>query len=241
MRPMPAMPRLPALLLPAFLLTLPANAQEAGPNLSGAALAEPASPGPVRTLVLAWDLHAEGLRREDPMLVLTAIRLARTSSPRTATGWISEVASAEAAPSDAATVPGLPRDPASPEAATLAALMAEGNPDLADLTEEVLGSLSRGRPGEGRLPTVTGRIDPGGRDVYRIPFNGELPAEVALIGDGTGNLDLTVTDETGHRICAETGPSDRAYCGFVPLWNGWFDVTVTNPGTAPATYRLSTN
>lgn len=232
------MPRLTALLLPAFLLTLPADAQEAGPNLSGAAVIEPATPGPVRTQVLAWDLHAEGLRREDPMLVLTAIRLARTSSPRAATGWITDVVPADAA--DPAT-PGLPRDPASPEAATLAALMAEGNPDLADLAEEVLSSLSRGRPGESRLPTVTGRIDPGGRDVYRIPFNGDLPAEVALIGDGTGNLDLTVTDEAGHRICAETGPSDRAYCGFVPLWNGWFDVTVTNPGTAPATYRLSTN
>lgn len=234
------MPRLPALLLPAFLLTLPADAQEAGPNLSGAAVTEPTTPGPVRTLVLAWDLHAEGLRREDPMLVLTAIRLARTSSPRAATGWISEVAAIDPAAANPAT-PGLPRDPATPEAATLAALMAEGDPDLADLAEEVLGSLTRGRLGEGRLPTVTGRIDPGGRDVFRIPFNGELPAEVALIGDGSGNLDLTVTDEAGHRICAETGLSDRAYCGFVPLWNGWFDVTVINPGTAPATYRLSTN
>ncbi len=232
------MPRPIAALLTALCMALPAGAEDRGPNQSKAA---PATPGPVRTLVLAWDLYAEGLRREDPLLLLTAVRLARASDLRAATGWITEAAPAKAPPADGSPDAGLPRDPASPKALALAVIMAEGDPALADLAADAEADLARGRLGEGSLPTVTGTVAAGGTDSYRIVFNGELPAEVGLVGDGSGNLDLTVTDENGHLICQDSGPSDRAFCGFTPLWNGWFDVAVANRSATENTYRLSTN
>jgi hypothetical protein len=170
------------------------------------------------------------------MLLLTAARLARASPLRAATGWITEALPAEPLPPT-----GLPQDPATPEALALAVLMAEGDPDLADLAADAEADLSRGRLGEGSLPSVTGKVPAGAVDLYRIVFNGDLPAEIALIGDGSGNLDLAVTDETGHPVYRDAGPTDRAFCAFTPRWNGWFEVAVSNPTEAPNTYRLITN
>jgi hypothetical protein len=227
------MKRLIAALLTALCLSPPAGAEDTGPNLGASA---PGTPGPVRSLVLAWDLYAEGLRREDATLLLTATRLARATTPRAATGWVTEAVPAEPPPPT-----GLPQDPATPEALALAMLMAEGDPDLADLAADAEAELSRGRLGDGSLPTFTATVPAGGVDLYRIVFNGDLPAEIALIGDGSGNLELAVTDENGHPVCRDAGPTDRAFCAFTPRWNGWFEVAVSNPSDTANTYRLITN
>jgi hypothetical protein len=203
------------------------------------------APGPVRHLYLAQDLYTLGLAREDATLLLTAIRLARSTTLRPATGWTRD----GEAPSDPAPAPaptGLPQDPASSAALALALMMAEGNPALADLAADIEAELNRGTLGQGQISTATSRLGPGETDNWRMAFNGQLPAEIAMIGDGSSNLDMTVRDETGADeqgtvICREDGPKDRAFCGFVPLQNGFYIVTVTNRGTAPNLYRLLTN
>lgn len=237
-RPIPA-------LLACFCLALPVGAQEADPAAGANLSAQASAPqsGPVRGLILAWDLYGLGLRAEDPVPMLAAIRLARASTARAAAGWLTEAAEAAPAPDagpDAAPT-GLPRDPSSDEALALALIMAEGDPALADLAADVAADLSRPAAARHRLPSRMARIAPGMTDSYRIVFNGELPAEVGLIGDGSGNLDLTVADATGHRICADETPADRAHCSFTPARNDWFTVTVTNRADAANTYRLFTN
>lgn len=229
--------------LAALCLALPAWAEAPTANLSTGSTATP-DPGPVATLALAWDLYELGLAREDAVILLTAVRLARQTSLRPATGWKTEVAPADA--TAAAPPAGLPRDPASEAALELALIMAEGDPEQADLAADVAADLAadlvRGRPGEGQLPSVTARIAGSGTDVYQIAFNGELPAEVALIGDGSGDLDLMVSDETGHLVCQDTSPGDRAFCAFTPARNGWFTVSVTNRAESGSNlYRLMTN
>ena len=218
-----------------LLSALPAAAQ--GPNLAPAA--EAAAPGPVRQLALAQEIHDLGLGREDAVLLLAAVRLARGTELRPATGWTHEGAGTPAPAETAA--PGLPRDPASPEALTLALMMAEGSPALADVAADVAAALDRPAPGRGHV-SAAAMVLPGGKaDSWRIAFNGSLPAEIALTGDGSGNLDLTVTDEAGTEICREDGPRDRAFCAFTPARNGFFTVTVANRAGGGNRYRLVTN
>jgi hypothetical protein len=232
--------RRPALLLCFALTALPAQAQDS---------AQP--PGPVRQVYLAQDLYHFGLARSDATVLLTAIRLARSATLRPATGWTRDGA---ALPPDAvpdppppkdtvgvASLAGLPQDPASDAALALALMMAEGDPALADLAADIEAELHRGTLGQGQISSATSRLAPGASEDWRIAFNGSLPAEIAIIGDGSGNLDMTVTDEEGTVICREDGPRDRAFCGFVPLVNGFFVVTVTNRGAERNLYRMFSN
>lgn len=218
-----------------LLSALPAAAE--GPNLAPAAAV--AAPGPVRQLALAQELHDLGLAQEDAVLLLAAARLARGAELRPATGWAHEGAGTPAPKAPAA--PGLPRDPAAPEALALALMMAEGSPALADVAADAAAALERPVPGRGHV-SAAAMVLPGGKaDRWRIAFNGGLPAEIALAGDGSGNLDLTVTDETGAGVCREDSPRDRAFCAFTPARNGFFTVTVTNRAGEANRYRLVTN
>lgn len=231
---MPKMPRLSPLLL-CLAATLPApalRAEEAAPNFSVTAAAEP---GSLARLYLAWQVQDQALQREDPVLMLGAIRLARSVGLRAATGWTGPEAATD--PVD----PALPGDPAADGAMALALILAEGDPDVEDLAATVEAELRRPGHARGQVSALTAEIAAGASSSYRIVFFGELPAEVAMIGDGGGNIDLRVTDEAGHLACAEAGPADRAFCAFTPAWNGFFTVTISNPGAQPRRYRLMTN
>lgn len=226
--------------LAAFLITLalPALA-EGGPNIAPAPdQPAPDQPGAVRALSLARQLYALGLAREDPVILLTAIKLAHSADLRAATGW--QKSGDGTAPLDAAAPTGLPRDPASPAALALAMIMAEGDPALADLAADIEAGLARGPAALGHVSMAGSALPASATDSWRIPFFGQSRAELAVLGDGSGNLDLRVTDETGAVACLETGPEDQAYCAFTPAWNGYFTITVTNR-TAANTYALMTN
>ena len=227
-----------ALLALTLSLTSPALA-EGGPNLVPSS---PAPMGAVGATALAWQLYAMGLDREDPVILLTAIRLAHGSDLRPATGWTvtspDAVAQVPTAPS------GLPRDPASEPAMALALLMAEGDPDLADLAADIEADLARHKP-SARISTATSVLAGGSSESWRIPFNGLIPAELALIGESpakaAGSLGLRITDETGATVCLQDSPGNLAYCAFTPARNGFFTVTVRNNGDTAQTYNLLSN
>lgn len=110
---------------------------------------------------------------------------------------------------------------------------------MLDLIADAEAEASRGRIGgsisyESRLPT-------GMYDVWEIPYYGNSYAEIAVVGDGDANLDLTITDENGNVICYDVSPSDQVYCDWVPAWDGYFYVTVENKGGKRNTYYLLTN
>jgi hypothetical protein len=198
-----------------------------GPNL---APSDPAPPGVVRRALMAEALYALGVRQDDPLAVLTAVRLARGIALRAATGW--QPASDPAA-ADPATLAGAA---STARALALAVLMAEGVPGLEDIAADLQAGQGRDRP-HGRLNVRPGTLDGGQSDIWRIPFNGLLPAELGLTAEGAP-LILTVTDETGAQVCRAAAP---ALCAFTPAWNGWFTATLSNPGPDPARYRLMTN
>lgn len=213
---------------------------EDGPNLAAPIPAAPAAPGAVQITALAWQLFAVGLEREDPLMLLTAIALAHQSGMRAATGWT--LTSPETEVALPALPSGLPRDPASDAAMALAVLMAEGDPDLADLAADIEAGLTLRKPAS-RISMASAALAGGTEARWRIAFFGQSRAELALIADGQGTsgLGLQITDESGHRICLHARPDRVAYCAFTPARNGYFTVTVTNPGPTALTYRLLSN
>ena len=205
-----------------FLLApLPAAAQESQADTR-------ADTGAVAQALFAQDLLDLGLARKDPAAVLAAARLAAGISP-----------------TDTDRIPDPPGDavpPTRPDADFMfTAARALSQQD--DLLTDLVARTAAERPG---LPTrsvirSSRGIAGGAAQVYQLPFFADAMAEVGLLGDGTANLDLTVTTADGTPVCLDTAPGDRALCTFTPSENAGFQVTVTNRSDTAASYSLLTN
>lgn len=202
----------------------------AGLPLAAGAQSAPAvkGPGAVAQFVAAQDLFALGRTQKDPLATLAAARLAARIS----------ATDADRTPEPAAeTLP-----PGHPDAATMflaAKALAAEDETLTDL-------IARSEAESTRLPTrtlqrTTRAITAAGSQSYDLPFFAASLAEVGLLGDGTVNLDLSVTDTDGKPICLEQGPTDRAVCSFVLPENATVKVTITNRSDNAASYSLLTN
>lgn len=224
------MPRRLALSL-ALLLT-PAAAQEANLALSSAP-----QPGAASQLVLAQEVYREAGRTGDPVLLLTAIRLARGVTLRMAPAWERSTAGDADPPTDAlVTTPMTPWDPSA--LAVLQALVMD-DPDLQDLVYDLDAQLP---PGRQPVATVaTAGLSGGAEDAWRLPLSGSVPAEIAVIGDGGTRLSLTVTDEGGAVVCAVPATTSPGLCRFTPARNGFFAVRIRNTGADWSSYRLVGN
>ena len=188
------------------------------------------APGGVLRMVLARFLYTQGLVSKDTLSVLNAARLAAsvtlTDTPRTKTETDDEATA-------------LSPPPPQPDMFDAAANLATGDEALMDIVD-----ASRREAGFAPLTNVISTqstLQSNDQDAWPQPFFGTSLAEVAILGDSTGNLDLTVTDANGHLICRDVGPSDTSYCSFFPAQNGVFLITVQNTGAAANTYLLLTN
>jgi hypothetical protein len=205
-----------------FLLApLPAAAQEAQADRR-------ADTGAVAQALFAQDLLDLGLARKDPAAVLAAARLAAGISA-----------------TDTDRIPVPPGDavpPTHPDADFMfTAARALSQQD--DLLTDLVARTAAERPG---LPTrsvirSSRGIAGGAAQVYQLPFFADAMAEVGLLGDGKGNLDLSVTTADGTPVCLDSAPGDRALCTFTPSENAGFQITVTNRSETAASYSLLTN
>jgi hypothetical protein len=216
-------------------------------GLAGAALAQEAAlpnlavegagaPGGVAQVAMAHRLYEQGIDRRDAVDVMAAARLAR--EVRVSTLSVPKIT--EPVPG---VEPGEPR-PGAPGPVTvpgmLAAARALSGQDevLLTLLDRIEADVPDGRITATRAESV---LPSGQRDVWSLTFFGDALAEIAVIGDGDGPLDLTVTDETGTPVCVALGPGDIGYCDWVPARNGAFSVTVSNPSQAENSYHLLRN
>lgn len=210
------------------LMAGPAPAQD-GPNVEGTGTGQR---GGVAQILLAADLFALGLAQQDALTVLAAARLAGRVD-------VAEVAR------DRVTTGGEAAAPAAGGPATAAQMLAAAqalageDPLMLDLLAEVGAEVARDRVG-GAVRSLAA-LPPGATDAWTLPFYGQSLAEVAILGNGGGNLDLRVTDEGGQVLCQDLGPADRAYCDFVPARTGYFIITVDNRGPGHNAYHLLTN
>lgn len=204
------------------------------PNLSASPTG---GPGAASRLVLAQRAYLQAMTGGDTVLLLAAIRLARSVTPRAPTGW--ERTTSGEAPADQPQGRASAPDPGGQEAIAIAQGLAGEDPDLQDLVYELDAKLPHGR-----LETATvanAELGGGQTDSWRMPLFGEVPAEIGLIGDGDTSLGLRVTDEAGTVLCAASPGLDPALCRFTPARNGFFTVEVTNPGEVRNSYRVIGN
>lgn len=213
-------------------LAAPAVAQDkTGPN---AAETTEGERGGVARFNLAQDLYAMGVNTKDALLVVTAAKLASgvqmtdvDREKETEAGKGDDEADVADVPADAAAMLATARD------------LAGDDEIMISMIEDIEAEGARGRIG-GASRTIS-RLPSGAVDVWKVPFYGGSYAEMGISGDGDAPLSVRVTDENGNRISCPSASWDKFYCDFVPKWNGYFYVTVTNNGRKRNSYYFLTN
>ena len=239
-------------ILALLLLTTPALAQDA--TLLDRAVR--ADPGAVALYLQAVDLYALGQQAKDPLMVVTAARLIRGLTLTDVALLPDPAPPSQPAPTQPTSTQPAPTQPAptqpTPSQPTLtpptltrlnaaAMLVTAGNLDAGANYADLIEQVARERTPRAKALSVTASILPPGKaETWTVGFYGGTHAELAILGDGRSNLDLTVRDAAGGVICADLGSADRAMCGFALRDNGEVQVTVTNAGTEPAVYMLLT-
>jgi hypothetical protein len=210
--------------------------------LAGPATADPANVAVVQSgadgaagrIVLAQQAYQAAMQRGDTVLLLTAIRLARSVTIRPPTSWM-KTTTGDSVPDPVVGRAAAP-DPASPQVLAIAQALAGEDYGLQDIVYD----LDAQRP-HGREPTAikaTADLEGGQTDIWRVALSGDVAAELGLIGDGDTALDLTVTDDTGSVVCALPPRVTPALCRFTPARNGFFSVSVRNHGTLQNSYQM---
>lgn len=221
----------PFLVLLLALLPAAGRSQEANlaTNTTGA-------PGTATRLIIAQRASEAAEVSGDAVLLLAAIRLARSVSIRVPTAW--EKTSTGETPEEPGGDSAAP-DPASDHAIQIVQGLAGEDPDLQDLVYDLDAQLPQG---DLETAVVALAVLSGGQsDNWRMPLSGLVLSEIGLIGTGDSPLALSVTDDAGNPVCAKPAGTAPSLCRFTPARNGFFVVTVQNTGTARNTYRLIGN
>ena len=202
---------------------------QTGLNIDNSATGQP---GGVAQFDMAQALFALGVTQKDALLALTAAKLAvgvqmtdvERDGVRTPAG---------AAP-DATTRP------------VDAALMLDTARGFAAEDETLLGLVQtvESQSPYGQISGAQRQLNtlpPGAVDLWTVPFYGGSFAEIGVKGNGDTSLIVAITDENDNRINCPARVDDRFYCDFVPLWNGFFRISVSNTGGVVNSYYLLTN
>jgi hypothetical protein len=115
--------------------------------------------------------------------------------------------------------------------ATLLALISD--------VEKIQGTATRGALGGPQVGT--GIIYARSNMDYYVNFYAGRFAEVAVAGDGSTDLDLSVYDQNGNLIVSDTSYSGNAYVSWVPAWTGTFRIRVVNNGYVSNTFGIASN
>lgn len=204
--------------------------EQSGPNVNPGGVA---AKGAVASYMLAQDLFVLGQANNDALTVLTAARLAGSVRLDAAALQPEPLSKAKAEAQSFASPADVQQIMAA--AKTLAAPDERLDPLLLD--PDAMDAIGPIAP----IKSSASKLAPGQSERWKLAFFGDSHAELAVLGGGGSNLDMLVTDEAGNTICFEAGPSDHAYCDFVPARNGYFTVTVQNSGEAGDAYLLLTN
>ena len=187
----------------------------------------PARPGAVALYLAASNLYLLGQTAKDPLMVLTAAQMMRGLA-------VTDTARSRGpVPETPATL--IPLDP------NLMLDTARSLDAGANFTDLIDSAARQTGPNPKALRATASALPPAGSETWSLTFFGGAYAEVAIAGHGNGNLDLLVSDDKGIVVCQDHGSGDTAICGFTPVDNGTFTVTVTNPGPTPDGYIFLTN
>lgn len=212
-----------------------ADTTKTGNNVDPSNRATSAQTQAVTLAALADRLARYGDANRDAIAMIAAARMLASVGPENVKHDKQTEGGAKGGPAQA----GRARDVSVSGLLARAKEYAGGRPDLLALADEAAKSGVRGASGGPKraLTEVNARTT----DVFRITFRGGQPAIIAISGDGDTDLDLTVEDENGNRVCVADGPGDDEVCRWTPRWTGPFRVRVRNLGNVWNRYRLLTN
>ena len=200
----------------------------------GAVLALPAATaaaaplGALQTVRLSAELFAEGIARDDAVLMLAAARLRKpveiTLSDRTPGAVMASV-----------------HVPLGwQEMADQAAALAEDDDALLGLIDDLRAETAKGKT-SGPFYNIAALLPGESHDYPAETFRGGTLAEAYVEAAGGADLNIVVTDAAGNEVCADRDPSPIAYCAWTPAADGAYGLRVENRGPADATYSLMTN
>lgn len=219
-----------------------------------AAPANATARGPVSKLILALRLQAEAEARQDALALAVAADMAAKVQLREATGWAPQVIKTSPFAADAfpAAMPAADQNTALPPGAALvflqsgeamaaALLLAEEDDALSDVLVPLAGSA--GWHHTGAVTQTEAELPAKGAQDWQLAFDGQSPAEIAVLTLGTGAAWWQVTDAQGQVICPGQPAHEARICRFTPEVNSFFHVTVAGAAEAPGAlrYLLMTN
>src|SRR5262249_27404743 len=85
-----------------------------------------------------------------------------------------------------------------------------------------------------------GTIDPGQTVWFDVPFAAGVPASVAVMGYGTGNVELRIYDGDGN-VVQGRGAFERRTATVNVYRAGYFRVELRNTGSVPSSVVFGTN
>jgi hypothetical protein len=124
---------------------------------------------------------------------------------------------------------------------TDAEALAKNDKNLTGLIKSLREQTAASRGRVGGPGYVIDKVQAGQANIHEVNFVGDEAAEVAVVGDGSTDLDLYVMDENGNLIVMDEGATDECYVLWKPNWTGVFYITVVNRGNVWNQYALVTN
>ncbi len=226
-----------AILLPADIAIAADAPAKQGANTDPAKRGTSPRTEAVAQAALADQVARQADRSKDVLVMIAAARLLSQVSPRAVKIDMKSEGKPKSTDAKAGAI--TTRDTTVAGLLGRAKQYAGGRNDLNGLVEEVAKSPTRGRDdGPARIAQ---RIGDGVTDVYVASFKANEPVMVAITGEGVTDLDLTVDDENGNRVCSSTGAGDDESCRWTPRWTGNYRIRVRNLGTIYNEYRLWSN
>ncbi|MCC6534378.1 MAG: PPC domain-containing protein [Burkholderiales bacterium] len=222
--------------LGAAALALAADGGKPVPNVDPAKRGSSPRTEAVAQAALADQVARHADRTKDVLAMIAAARMLGQVGPRAVKHEMRTEGKPKAV--DAKASGDLSRDTGLSALLARARQYAGGRNDLNGLVDELAKSTAKARnDGPARFAT---RIADGVTDVYTLNFAANEPVMVAITGEGTSDLDLSIEDEAGNRICASDGAGDDEICRWTPRRTGNFRIRVRNIGVANE-YRLWSN
>jgi hypothetical protein len=228
-----------ALALGAALATCGGTAAAAdagkGPNVDRAKRGSSPRTEAVAQAALADQVARHADRTRDVLAMIAAARMLAQTGPRSVKLEVKIEGKPKAADGQVASA----RDATLNGMLARARQYAGGRHDLNMLVDELAKSAGKVRDdGPARW---SHRIGDGMTDLYSLSFRANEPVMVAITGEGVSDLNLSIEDEAGNRICSSDGPGDDELCRWTPRWTGNFRIRVRNLGAAANEYRLWSN
>jgi len=207
------MPRLPGLAFGCLLA------------MAGDAVAQD---GPLKKLQVSRDLFDVGMAEEAPLYLLVAARLRKSVA----------VKATDRKPEGGQIIDAQPFGWEDILAA--AAPLIAGDPTLEGLAEDIRAEREKGVV-SGPVYSIA-EIPGNARDLYAdIRFQGGQYAEIYVEGPSGSDLNLIIRDARDRLVCSDTDISAIAYCGWRPVEDGTFSITVENESGRGGRYSLITN